>query len=421
MNRTVDTSFLQVGESSHQRQNDGPERFLSQCKTCPLSPSHSPTPRDYGNSDFCMQQPLSEDDTRVEASPSSHPTAYSSDHRESSGAPVAIDRQRPASRRQGGRGGDDEDPKPFESMLLDGLFDEALSLLAKRPGLARQEAGMICQGERSRAFPLHLALADPLPSMELVDALVTCHPAALTSQESAGSRTPLQIALWKCQGSAGVLRYLVNARPQALEQSDRQGNLPLHTAIFYSQPNDVLEFLLGRYPPACRHENDRGKLPIHLYCSQGWIRDSSSRTATSLNIMLRKLVEAYPESLRHPDKEGRLPLHVACSCPYPCWQLLCALMDAYPAALLSQTNSGKTPLQLLRQMTITKTAAAAATGSGSFQESHVVLAMVRDRTARERRRLGAKRGSGVVVKLFRKRAPAAATASSSIDLYNCYG
>jgi hypothetical protein len=98
-------------------------------------------------------------------------------------------------------------------------------------------------------------------------------------------------------------------------------------------------------------------------------------------------------------------------------------MDAHPAALLSQTNSHKTPLQLLRQAT--------AHGPGSCQEdNNVVLAMVRDRTARERRRLGARRGAGGVVGklLFRKRSGGAADeggagagASSAIDLYNCYG
>jgi hypothetical protein len=78
-------------------------------------------------------------------------------------------------------------------------------------------------------------------------------------------------------------------------------------------------------------------------------------------------------------------------------------MDAFPGALLVQTKSKKTPLQLLRQMTA---------APGSLQENHVVLAMVSDRTTKERRRRGLKRGVG---KLFRRQN------SASVDLYNCYG
>ena len=78
--------------------------------------------------------------------------------------------------------------------------------------------------------------------------------------------------------------------------------LPLHAAVIFGSPLEILELLLGEYPAAAQSKDDQGMLPLHL----------SFRNFSSWDI-LEELLTAYPLAISIKDRRGRTPLACACS------------------------------------------------------------------------------------------------------------
>lgn len=78
--------------------------------------------------------------------------------------------------------------------------------------------------------------------------------------------------------------------------------LPLHAAIIFGSPLEILELLLGEYPAAAQSKDDQGMLPLHL----------SFRNFQSWDI-LEELLTAYPYAISVKDRRGRTPLQCASS------------------------------------------------------------------------------------------------------------
>jgi len=76
--------------------------------------------------------------------------------------------------------------------------------------------------------------------------------------------------------------------------------LPLHAAIVFKAPEDVVETLLTAFPKAAEAKDDQGMLPLHLA-----FRNGASEAAVNL------LLLAYPKSVDIPDRKGRVPLTLA--------------------------------------------------------------------------------------------------------------
>jgi len=76
--------------------------------------------------------------------------------------------------------------------------------------------------------------------------------------------------------------------------------LPLHAAIVFKAPEDVVETLLTAFPKAAEAKDDQGMLPLHLA-----FRNGASEAAVNL------LLLAYPQSVDIPDRKGRVPLTLA--------------------------------------------------------------------------------------------------------------
>jgi len=76
--------------------------------------------------------------------------------------------------------------------------------------------------------------------------------------------------------------------------------LPLHAAIVFKAPEDVVETLLTAFPKAAEAKDDQGMLPLHLA-----FRNGASEAAVNL------LLLAYPQSVDIPDRKDRVPLTLA--------------------------------------------------------------------------------------------------------------
>lgn len=87
-------------------------------------------------------------------------------------------------------------------------------------------------------------------------------------------------------GSLPLFRCLYDLNPDAITIAEfPSGDLPLHVAVQYSLPMDVIKFLFEKYPQAAEIQNSEGKLLMTL---------SSPHTLAVLVLMFtQKFFSAY--------------------------------------------------------------------------------------------------------------------------------
>lgn len=226
------------------------------------------------------------------------------------------------------------------SHLLDCIeeseWNKVVSFLERDPSLARRQVSMVVQGENSKCLLVHYVCGLKDTPVSVVDALVTLNPASLLQKEQRAGRLPVHIAVVK-DAFPEVVRYLCQARPQALQYRDQEGNLPLHYAAMHGCPL-VLRYLLEAYPEACSKANTRDRFPMHLVAARCY--DSSPVPTGDLEA----IVQAYPPALLQVDRFGRTPLHLAADVKHPQWQVLQVLISHAPEALTRKDKARKTPL-----------------------------------------------------------------------------
>lgn len=76
--------------------------------------------------------------------------------------------------------------------------------------------------------------------------------------------------------------------------------LPLHLAVLFCSPTDVIKALLKAHPTGCSAHDDQGMLPLHL----------AFRSGCSEEIVLL-LLDVCPEAIEQVDNKGRLPSMLA--------------------------------------------------------------------------------------------------------------
>jgi hypothetical protein len=76
--------------------------------------------------------------------------------------------------------------------------------------------------------------------------------------------------------------------------------LPIHAAIIFGAPAEVVKVLIKAYSAGCSAHDDQGMLPLHL----------AFRSGSSEEIVLT-LLDAYPEAIERVDYKGRLPSMLA--------------------------------------------------------------------------------------------------------------
>lgn len=80
--------------------------------------------------------------------------------------------------------------------------------------------------------------------------------------------------------------------------------LPLHAAVIFGSPLELVELLLAVHPLAAQCKDDRGMLPLHL----------AFRNEVSWDI-IDELLTAYPLAIFMTDRKGRTPLKCGVSKP----------------------------------------------------------------------------------------------------------
>ncbi|KAL7565145.1 hypothetical protein ACA910_021524 [Epithemia clementina (nom. ined.)] len=82
--------------------------------------------------------------------------------------------------------------------------------------------------------------------------------------------------------------------------------LPIHGAIIFQAPPEVVESILLIFPEGAAERDDEGSLPIHL----------AYKRASGASVC-KLLLDAFPNSIDIPDRKGRTPKHLAASSSGP--------------------------------------------------------------------------------------------------------
>lgn len=133
----------------------------------------------------------------------------------------------------------------------------------------------------------------------------------------------VQKKLWKetmarAKKSPGEARAFICRREK--DGRVRWRLLPLHAAIVFKAPEEVVETLLTAFPKAAEAKDDQGMLPLHLA-----FRNGASEAAVNL------LLLAYPQSVDIPDRKGRVPLTLAKAASSPNCEVYIKALEKGPS------------------------------------------------------------------------------------------
>ena len=216
-------------------------------------------------------------------------------------------------------------------------------LLAEFPGGAKH-------ADAEGKLPLHEAVRRG-DDLELMRLLLGAFPDG--ASHAADGDLPLHCAAeLRSNASAEIVRLLLERHPEAAEQPDRCGRLPLHLSLSESAPIGTFEALLAAFPAAAStQEGASGNLPLH-------IEAATNAWPSALEALLR----VHPDGAACGSKKGRLPLHCLLEANESLGQrhaeALSALLAAFPGAADVAHPDGTAPLlQLLNKATEEETVA----------------------------------------------------------------
>jgi hypothetical protein len=144
--------------------------------------------------------------------------------------------------------------------------------------------------------------------------------------------------------SLEVIEVLIEAYPNAVNVTDTERNLPLHTACLRGATFEVIQLLLDRFVGDKQHHNglriaDNNEcLPIHYYA-----RSQSARAKT-----LQHLLKLYPGGIHVLDgTAGRLPLHHArlLFLPSHTFEVIHLLVKSAPYTVIQKCSDGRIPIE----------------------------------------------------------------------------
>jgi ankyrin repeat protein len=276
-------------------------------------------------------------------------------------------------------------------------WKQVVQYLEQDPSLSRREVSMVCQGENSKCLLVHLLSGSQSTPISVIDTLVTLNPGSLLQPDERGGRLPIHLAVVK-GASHTVIQQLCNARPQALQVADEEGNHPVHYAAMYGS-SSILRLIVQAYPEACRVLNGRDRFPLHLVCARCFDADAISPGDLDFNI------DAHPNAVEVCDRFGRMPLHLASEVQQPQRELLETLIRRYPPALVHRDKARNTPLMLAKK-------------KRNFEDSQryeLLVSSLAACTQRERKKQNPYLPAFLFVSQSKK------TKSKNVNLYHCYG
>jgi len=133
----------------------------------------------------------------------------------------------------------------------------------------------------------------------------------------------VQKKLWKetiarAKSNAKEARAFISRREK--DGRIRWRLLPLHAAIVFKAPEEVIEALVTAFPKAAKEKDDQGMMPLHLAFRNG-------ATEGVVNLLL----VAFPESVDSPDRKGRVPLTLAKAAASPNREIYTKALEKGPS------------------------------------------------------------------------------------------
>lgn len=114
-------------------------------------------------------------------------------------------------------------------------------------------------------------------------------------------------------------------------QCVRCGDAPIHIALTYRAPDEVITTILGAFPEGARRKDHAGSLPL-------W----SSIVGKYSDEVIMALLQNYPEAAEKQMKNGVLPLHQVIEDGFSCGVILSTL-HAFPMAAKKPDHTGEYP------------------------------------------------------------------------------
>ena len=226
-------------------------------------------------------------------------------------------------------------PMHFAMCVPNMDIDDIQTLVDNYPDMIKQDSG-----EDLKFTPGHLAVMVKKPNMALIERLKVYDPSfgvAKTSQQS----TPLHLAA-QYSNSVAVIEELIRAYPPALkmknDERDEDGEvdqmMPLHSSLHNSTAAapDILQAIVDAYPQAVNDIDNIGRLPLH-YCLE-----YSANELPSKEKMVSILLKAFPGAVDIHDNDLEiLPIHYAAE--YCETNILQMIADANPAHLTAMNDN----------------------------------------------------------------------------------
>ena len=188
-------------------------------------------------------------------------------------------------------------------------------------------------GETSLSISLIEALEEKASDAD-VQALLDAHPEA-ANQVDCDGWLPIHLAA-AFQATEFVVQALLDAHPEGAKQEGSDGWLPIHLAAAFQASDAVVRALLAANPSGAEGEGSGGWLPIHLAAALQ-SADGADKEADLV------LLAANPMGAKEKDCDGRLPLH------YAAWTgasdaVVRALLAAHPDGAKEKDCTGRLPL-----------------------------------------------------------------------------
>jgi ankyrin repeat protein len=192
-------------------------------------------------------------------------------------------------------------------------------------------------------LPIHLATRHNQGKLWLnikdsVVSIVNEFPQGLNEVDN-NQDLPLHIAI-RYRGPEDMLRFLVNCNPIAATVKDRFGNLPLHLSLQFESGFSFVQDLLNSYPEACYEKNNLGGLPLHKACQFDCQID-----------ILKLILHSNPSACSKKDARGNTPIHLSflCSGGPPSEEKLKVFLQSYPICLNVKNHNNCTPFMMMNK------------------------------------------------------------------------
>lgn len=192
--------------------------------------------------------------------------------------------------------------KDFKILIDDHQWDEAIALIKSDPSVTKKHYPLPAFVNEwkgvSDVYPIHHACSMMDTPLELIEVLLFAYPDCVEKTESALQRT--------C----------------------------LHIAILKNLPDNIVSRLIDVYPDAVQQQDKFGRVPLHYACS-------NSRSSESL----KQLIMPFPQCIQAPDWKMWTPFHVAVT-KNTDPDIITFMLSLCPEAVASKNDKGKNALTL---------------------------------------------------------------------------